>query len=166
MADNFRNKQWFKNMSQNRKDEICKKFDINEKTLKKCGRETDDGRIVIDILRIDKLLHTPECWDECYNNLKSININNIHTNNLDEMIVNLQYIYICMHPECSFLKYKSSVHNDLLTKQFYDNFIYWYEYMSETNKSDIDHMKYCCYQIYNCSKYLFESDLKLIKKNK
>ena len=57
MADNFRNKQWFKNMSQERKDEICKKFDIDEKTLRKCGRETDDGRIVINLLKIDHLLH-------------------------------------------------------------------------------------------------------------
>ena len=44
MADNFRNKQWFKNLSQDRKDEICKKFDIDEKTLKKAGRETSDGQ--------------------------------------------------------------------------------------------------------------------------
>ena len=64
MADNFRNKQWFKNLSQDRKDEICKKFDIDEKTLKKAGRETSDGQIVIDMLRIDNLQHTTEFWDE------------------------------------------------------------------------------------------------------
>ena len=49
MAENFRNKQWFKKMSQECKDEICKKFDIDEKTLRKCGRETEDGHIVIKV---------------------------------------------------------------------------------------------------------------------
>ena len=65
MAENFRNKQWFKNMPQERKDEICKKFDINENTLRKCGRETEVGRIVIDLLRVDHLLHCLLIRDEC-----------------------------------------------------------------------------------------------------
>ena len=71
MAENFRNKQWFKNMSQERKDEICEKFLIDETTLKKAGRETDDGRIVINLLKIDKLNYTPKPWIDYYKILSS-----------------------------------------------------------------------------------------------
>ena len=92
MADNFRNKQWFKNMSQDRKDELCHKFDIDEKTLRKCGRETNDGRIVIDLLRLDHLCHTPESWKE-YNKVIQSNKINICEGTIDEQVENLKFIY-------------------------------------------------------------------------
>ena len=92
MADNFRNKQWFKNMSQERKDEICKKFDIDEKTLRKAGRETDDGRIVINLLKIDNFLHKPESWIE-YNKVIEKNKLKVCEGTIEEQIENLKFIY-------------------------------------------------------------------------
>ena len=164
MATNFRNKQWFKNLSQDRKDEICKKFDIDEKTLKKAGRETSDGRIVIDILRIDHLQHTPELWDEYYKNLHVVlPEDNLNTSDVRQMISNMEYIYTFMKRDVHFGTYKSNLHNDLLTKTAHNNFKHWYDEMHATDASDVDHKKFCCYQMFTHCRCLLESDLQLIK---
>ena len=164
MADNFRNKQWFKNLSQDRKDEICKKFDIDEKTLKKAGRETSDGQIVIDMLRIDHLQHTPEFWDECYKNLNVVlPEDNLNTSDVRQMISNMEYIYTFMKRDVHFGTYKSNLHNDLLTKTAHNNFKHWYDELHATDTSDVDHKKFCCYQMFTHCRCLLESDLQLIK---
>lgn len=164
MADNFRNKQWFKNLSQDRKDEICKKFDIDEKTLKKAGRETFDGQIVIDMLRIDHLQHTPEFWDECYKNLNVVlPEDNLNTSDVRQMISNMEYIYTFMKRDVHFGTYKSNLHNDLLTKTAHNNFKHWYDELHVTDASDVDHKKFCCYQMFTHCRCLLESDLQLIK---
>lgn len=164
MATNFRNKQWFRKLSQDRKDEICKNFDIDENTLKKAGRETDDGRIVIDMIRIDHLNHTPEFWDECY---KNVNIvmpeDNMNTSDVFQMISNMEYIYTFMNRDVHFGNYKSSLHNDLLTKNAHKYFKNWYDKMHSTESTDIEYIKFCCYQMYTHCRCLLESDLKLIK---
>lgn len=164
MATNFRNKQWFKNLSQDRKNDICKKLNINETTLKKAGRETDDGRIVIDLLRIDHILSTPQFWDECANKLHVVlPENNLNTNDVFQMISNMEYIYAFMNNDVHFASYKSDIHNDLLTKYAHKYFKKWYDEMHATDASDTDHIKFCCYQMYTHCKCLLESDLKLIK---
>ena len=164
MAENFRNKQWFKNLPQDRKDKICKKFDIDEKTLKKAGRETADGRIVINLLKIDKLEHTPVFWDECAKNLNIVlPEDNINTSDVHQMISNMEYIYAFMNNDVHFANYKSNLHNDLLTKYAHNNFKKWYDEMHSTDASDTDHIKFCCYQMYTHCKCLLESDLNLIK---
>ncbi len=162
MAENFRNKQWFKNLSQDRKDEICKKFDIDEKTLKKAGRQTDDGRIVIDILRIDNILYTPEIWDICFKNLNIILPNDyMNASDVFKMISNMEYIYSFMNRDAHYAIYKSNLHNDLLTKQAHINFMYWYN--EKNNTFDEEYKKFCCFQMYTHCKCLLESDLNLIK---
>lgn len=65
MSENFRDKKWFKDMPQERKDRICKEFGITEDNLKKAGRETDDGRIVIDVMRLH--YPVPVSWEHYYN---------------------------------------------------------------------------------------------------
>ena len=164
MADNFRNKQWFKNMPQERKDKICKQFDIDEKTLRKCGRETDDGRIVIDILRIDHLNTIPELWEECSKKI-NIHIDNIDIDDIETMVSLMQDTYICMHPDVKFLKYKSSLKNDLFVKQSYKNFIHWYNESKSIDDITSDDFKYCCYQMYSHCRCLLESDLNIVKSN-
>ena len=161
MADNFRNKQWFKNMSQDRKDEICKKFDIDEKTLKKCGRETDDGRIVIDILRIDHINLIPKEWEDKYNALKNfkLSLNDVSLTDLEI----LQKFYEIFIPNVKFLKYKDNVHNNLLVKYTYKYTKDWYFNFIDPNAS-IDDKKFYAYQVWTQVKVLFESDLQLIKK--
>lgn len=163
MADNFRNKQWFKNMSQERKDEICKQFDIDEKTLRKAGRVTDDGRFVIDLLRIDHLKHHPNSWDVTYNAIKD-HINNFGTmiNNAKtdaELILILENIYDLFNKN-SYLKYKDSVRNKVLieqTKQCVLNDIH--EYVT----NDEDSKPYYANRLLQHIKLLIDSDLKLIK---
>jgi len=162
MATNFRNKQWFKNLSQDKKDEICKKFDIDEKTLKKAGRQTDDGRIVIDVIRIDHLLHTPKIWDICFKNLNIVIPDDcINTSDVFKMISNMEYIYSFMNRDIHYATYKSNLRNDLLTKQAHVNFMYWYN--EKNNTSDKEYNKFCCFQMYMHCKCLLESDLNLIK---
>ena len=157
MADNFRNKQWFKNMSQERKDEICKKFDIDEKTLRKAGRETDDGRIVINLLKIDHLLHQPESWIE-YNKIIEKNKLNVCEGTIEEQAENLKFIYKLFF-DVSFLKYKQSLHNDLMVKQATKYVNKWIdEYYSNENDKE-----YCAYQIVMHVKSVLETDLNIIK---
>lgn len=165
MADNFRNKQWFKNMSQERKDEICKQFDINEKTLRKAGRETDDGRIVIDLLRIDHMCHYPKDWDEAYEALKDHieKYNNVinETKTDDELVLVFEEIYNLLNAH-TYLKYKDSIHNKVLlhqAKKCVQNDINEYINNDEENKP------YYAYKIKMHLKVLIESDLKLIKEN-
>jgi len=166
MAENFRNKQWFKNLSQERKDEICAKFDIDEKTLKKAGRETEDGRIVVDLLRIDHMLHTPELWDVCYNALIKNDIFNNSLNwdinEVDDMILRMSSIYNFINPDVKFLKYKSSLKNDLFAKDAYKRLLKWVNYAKE-DLTDVKSVKFSSYQIYSQVKCLLDSDLKLIK---
>jgi hypothetical protein len=165
MATNFRNKQWFKNLSQDRKNDICKKFNIDETTLKKAGRETTDGRIVVDLLRIDHILSTPPFWDECANKLQVVlPEDNMNTTDVFQMISNMEYIYAFMNNDAHFVSYKSNLHNDLLTKFAHNSFKKWYDEMHATDKSDKDHIKFCCYQMYTHCKCLLESDLNLINK--
>lgn len=158
MADNFRNKQWFKNMSQERKDEICKKFDIDEKTLKKSCRETDDGRIVINLLKIDHLLHNPESWSD-YNKVISNIVIKQCEGDFDEQLEYLKYIYGLFN-EVSFLKYKKTLHNDLLVKQAIKHINYWIE---EYNNDESD-KEYCAYQIYEHISTLLDTDIAIIKR--
>ena len=162
MAENFRNKQWFKNMSQERKDEICKKFDINENTLRKCGRETEDGHIVIDLLRINHLLHYPEIWDEYNDALKngndySENLRNCQTiNDVVEVCENIYDIF----SKNSYLKYKDTLHNNVLVKYTRKNIQNAYDtYLS----CDTEDKSYCAYMLYTHLKVLLESDLNIIK---
>lgn len=49
---NFRNKQWFRDMTQERKDSICKRLGIIEDVLKRAGTVNEFGKVVIDVLRL------------------------------------------------------------------------------------------------------------------
>jgi len=166
MAENFRNKQWFKNLSQDRKDELCNKFNIDEKTLKKAGRETEDGRIVIDLLRIDHISYTPEIWDICYNAF--IN-NNVFDNKLkwdftgvDDMVIRMSSLYNFVNSDEKLLKYKSSLKNDLFVKDAYKRLLKWVNYAKE-DLTDVNSVKFSSYQIYSHVRCLLDSDLKLVK---
>lgn len=166
MAENFRNKQWFKNMSQERKDEICKKFDIDEKTLRKAGRETEDGRIVIDILRIDHILHKPKIWDECYKAFIEDDCFNSELkwefDDVNDMFVRICHLYNDINSNTKYKKYNSNLHNDLLVKQSYKYIRHWVD-EAKYDLTDKDHVKFCCYQIYTHARVLLESDLNIIK---
>ncbi len=166
MAENFRNKQWFKNMSQERKDDICKRFDTDEKTLRKAGRETEDGRIVIDLLRMDHLIHTPELWDNCYDTFIK---NNVFDNYLrwdfievNDMVLRMSSLYYFINSDVKFLKYKSSLKNDLFVKEAYKHVLNW-DNKAKIDLTDKDYVKFCCYQIFIQTRCLLETDLKLIK---
>jgi hypothetical protein len=168
MAENFRNKQWFKNLSQERKDKICKKFNIDEKTLKKAGRETEDGRIVINLLKIDHINTTPKLWIKCYDEFIKNNVYGNDLNwdfeNLEDMRLRMASIYCFINPEVEgkWLKYKSTLHNDLNIKDTYKRVLYWVNEAKEC-LTDKDYVEYCSFQIYSQCRRLFESDLKIIK---
>jgi hypothetical protein len=153
-------------MSQERKDEICKKFDIDEKTLRKAGRETDDGRIVVDLLRIDHLCHTPELWDECYNAFIKDDCFNSEIkwefDNINDMLLRMLHIYYLMNSMTKGKKYVSNTHNDLLVQYAYKNVIKWVN-KAKYDLNDVDYVKFCCYQIYTRIRILIETDLNLIK---
>ena len=169
MAENFRNKQWFKNLSQERKDSICKKFDIDENTLKKAGRETSDGRIVIDLVRIDHLTTVPELWNDCYNAYTKYSIFSDDqfkwdlTNTTDK-IMRMYNLYSYMHPEYlnTVFKYKSNLKNDLYVEDTYKRVLKWVNTAKE-DLEDKEYLTFYCYHIYSQVRCLIESDLKLVK---
>ena len=162
MADNFRNKQWFKNMPQERKDKICERFKIDEKTLRKCGRETEDGRIVIDLLRLDHITAIPEFWNECGKKMLFV-IEDVNVNDVNIMVSLMQDAYTCIYPNVKFLKYKSSLKNDLFVKDAFKHFIHWYNESKSIVDIKSDDFKFCCYQMFTHCRCLLETDLKLIK---
>ena len=165
MTTNFRNKQWFKDLPQDEKDKICKKFNINEDTLRKAGRLNDDGEIVIDLIRIDHLVETPKTWDDCNDKLSDIKFNdNIEISDIENMLDNIKNIYQAMNPDVKFLKYKESIYNNILVKQAYKYLKTWFVKKAKANSDDNCYIKYCSHLIYTHSKCLLESDLKLIKK--
>lgn len=162
MAENFRNKQWFKNLSQDRKDEICKKFDIDEKTLKKAGRETSNGRIVIDILRIDHLLHIPSEWKTQYDALKKFKMTFDEISMTD--IELCQKFYKVFVSNVQFLKYKDTLHNNLLTKYAYQHAKNWYLKFIDSSSTEDEKIFYA-HQVWTHVRCLIDSDLKLTKQN-
>ena len=116
------------------------------------------------MLRIDHLQHTPEFWDECYKNLNVVlPEDNLNTSDVRQMISNMEYIYTFMKRNVHFGTYKSNLHNDLLTKTAHNNFKHWYDELHATDASDVDHKKFCCYQMFTHCRCLLESDLQLIK---
>jgi len=164
MADNFRNKQWFKNMSQERKDEICKNFDIDEKTLRKCGRETDDGRIVIDLLRIDHLIHYPEEWDIVNNAIKDhiLDYKDLlkECSPADDLIGIFENLYN-LFGEHSYLKYKDTLHNKVLMDQTYKCLVNDIDGYIECDEDN--YKAYFAHKIYTHLKVLLKTDLNIIK---
>lgn len=56
----FRNKQWFRDMSQERKDSICERLGITEDVLKRAGTVDEFGEVVIDVLRLS--YPNPKKW--------------------------------------------------------------------------------------------------------
>ena len=158
MAENFRNKQWFKKLSQEYKRELCEKFYIDEKILRKCGRETEDERLVIDILRIDHIDCTLPVWVDCANKLEGYVISD--TDN--QTIEFAEKLYSIFFPGSKFLKYKPSLHNDLVVEYATKYALSWLrKYVESDNTED---KQYYAYQTYSHVKCLLESDLQLVKK--
>jgi len=161
MAENFRNKQWFKKLSQNRKDEICKYFDIDEKTLRKAGRETDDGRIVVDLLRVDHLMHYPKEWDDTN---KALNNRNEFLNKLKNCNTVSEYVEVFkslfnLFNKNTYLKYKQSLHNDMLVKNMYRYILNDLEnYFSVDDK---EYKAFYSYRTFSHLRVLLVSDLGL-----
>ena len=163
MAENFRNKQWFKNLSQSRKDEICKKFDIDEKTLRKCGRETEDGRIVVDLLRVDHLMHYPKAWDET---CKALNDHNEFLDKLKSCNTVSEYVEVFkalfnLFGENTYLKYKQSLHNDMLVKNMYRYVLNDLENYFSTK--DEEYKAFYSHRTFSHLRVLLVSDLGLTK---
>lgn len=158
MAENFRNKQWFKKLTPEYKKEICDKFHIDEKTLRKCGRETEDGRLLIDILRIDHIDYISPVWVDCYNKLEGYVISDTDNQNIEFA----EKIYSIFFPDSKFLKYKPSAHNDLVVKYATKYALNWLRKFIESD--NIEDKRYYAYQTYSHVKCLIESDLQLVKK--
>ena len=156
--ENFRNKQWFKDLSDERKTEICKKFDISQETLKKCGRLNKDGKLVIDLLRIDHLLTRPEHWRVCYEILNDNKFDHSKYSSNIDMCINL---YLLFHGTSQLLKYKDTLHNRILVDERTKYIILWLDRFY--NSDDLESKEYFAYQVYSHVSILIKSDLNLLK---
>lgn len=154
---NFRNKQWFKKLSNEQCHEICENFMIDEKMFKHAGRAGENGEILIDLLRIDHINYIPDIWTETYDKLKTYNFNI----NSEDQLEFLKNIYLLFNTNVKFRKYNDSIHNEVLVEQAFNNSNYWIKKLID--ETDLEYSKYCSYQIYTIIKILFENDLQLIK---
>lgn len=155
--DNFRNKQWFKELTDEQKQELCKKFDINEKTLKKCGRKNSDGKIVIDLLRIDHMETVPEQWKFAYNILNESKFDHTKYDSNIELCISL---YKLFHND-NLLKYKDSLHNQVLLEDRVRFIKFWLDMFNSSD--DVLDKEFCASQVCSHVTIIMKSDLNLIK---
>lgn len=155
--DNFRNKQWFKELTDEQKQGICKRFNINEKTLKKCGRKNSDGKIVIDLLRIDHIETIPEYWKFAYNILNESKFDYIKYDSNIDLCMNL---YKLFHND-NLLKYKDSLHNQVILNDKVRFIKHWFDMFNSSD--DISDKEFYASQIYSHVTIIIKSDLNLVK---
>ena len=155
---NFRNKQWFKQLSDEKRKEICENFMIDEKTLRHAGRAGENGEIRIDLLRIDHINYIPKCWINSYDSFKDKTIEMYDEDKLES----LKNIYLIFNSSAKFLKYNDNVRNKVLVNQCYKSVKHWIEKFNES-KDDIEYKQFCSNQIRTIIKILFENDLCIAK---
>ena len=163
---NFRNKQWFKNLAQEHKDEICKEFDITEDVLKRAGYEEND-HIYIDLLKVSYPVNT-----ERLNPYKDIVLSDIFKKLID--IINIddidkKYQALCAMHSLFFKKdakaYKEKP-NDLLTSiRIKERCNYINNIYKRLLINDDDPDAQCIFSeiISSHLKVLLESDLQVLK---
>ena len=107
---NFRNKQWFKNMTDEKKEELCKKLGCSLQGLKKAGFQDEDGKIKIDLLRLEMefpseewqihldVIESKEFW-KVYNHMVSLDEDDI-----EETLKSLEEMYCLWEDGLKFLK--------------------------------------------------------------
>lgn len=156
---NFRNKQWFKNLTPEKKQEICEKFMIDEKTLRHAGRAGENGEIRIDLLRIDHINYIPIDWIESYEKIKDTQFDLSD----EDKVESLKNIYLIFNSSAKFLKYNDNVRNKVLVNQCYKSVKHWIEKFNG-EKDDIEYKQFCSNQIRTIIMILFENDLKIVKK--
>ena len=155
--ENFRNKQWFKELTPEQKQEICKKFDINEQTLKKCGRKNSDGKIVIDLLRIDHMETVPDQWKIAYKILKESKFDYTKYESNINLCIDL---YKLFHDD-KLLKYKDTLHNRVLLEDRIRFIKFWLDMFNSSD--DVSDKEFCAIQVCSHITIIIKSDLNLVK---
>ena len=170
----FRNKQWFKNLSDKEKKDICARHFCTEASLKKAGYIGEDGRLKIDLLRLD-CNYVPEEWT--YENdvvrsaefQKKIDILK-NTEDVEDILNLFEEMYVLFNKDVKFkkadvkkckiwlLQTKLSILNNIKDMQFDVE-----DYEKNPDGYDVGIIMCYSHKIYTHLKVLFESDIKNIK---
>lgn len=107
---NFRNKQWFKNMSNEKKEDLCKKLGCTLQGLKKAGFLDEDGKVKIDLLRLEMEFPSEE-WQQHLDVIESDDfwkiykhMESLDEDNIDETVKDLEEMYCLWNDNVKFLK--------------------------------------------------------------
>ena len=171
---NFRNKQWFKNMSDEEKQRLCKEFNTTLQGLKRAGYVGEDGHLKIDLLRIEVPFPSEE-WKHHLENVDSEEFKKLHkelmgleNDHLEEILEVLEEMYSIWNPGVKFYKpdlKKSNINLWITqTKLFINNNIIALEEERSAEDSDRDQMICIARKAYLHLSCLFESELNNIKK--
>lgn len=153
---NFRSKEWFKNMSQEKKDEICNKFEITEDSLKKCGFIDEDGKVKIDLLRVS--YENPLEWKQCFNIIYPT-LNTYKESLKNNPIEFITDIYCKYANTSNVKKYKQTLHNETRLKYTIKYILDNYTEL-ELNKDSIEHIEYFAYNICgHCELFLLDAGM-------
>lgn len=170
----FRNKQWFKCLTDKEKKDICKRHHCTETGLKKAGYIGDDGKLKIDLLRLD-CDYIPENWTyENYvvrgGDFEKL-LNQLTSTENDEDVLNvLEEMYCLFNPGTKFKKAdvkKSKIWIDQTKLSIINNIkdmqVDVEVYEKDPDNNDIGIVMCHSHKIYTHLKVLFESDIKNIK---
>ena len=105
MAD-FRNKQWFKALTDEEKASLCEKYGCTLQGLKKAGH-VEDGRLKVDLLRLE--MPMPEDWKKHLETVETKDFKDAlsalsNTDDVEETLKILEAMYQCWFPGTKFLK--------------------------------------------------------------
>lgn len=153
---NFRSKEWFNNMSQERKNEICKKLEITEENLKKCGFTNENGEVEIDLLKVS--YKNPIEWKTCFNIIYPTL--NTYKEKLENDPVSFITDIYCKYADVQKVKkYKDNLSNDTRLKYSIKYILDNYKEL-ELNKDNIEYVEYFSYNICgHCELFLFDAGM-------
>jgi len=172
---NFRNKQWFKNMTDEKKEELCNKLGCSLQGLKKAGFLDEDGKVKIDLLRLEMefpseewqvhldVVESKSFWD-VYNRMASL-----EEDNIEETLKCLEEMYCIWNGNVKFLKADTKkLINVVWVKQCKLSISHNIEELElyikdEDSVEKKEHMMVISRKIYLHLRTLFESDLKNVK---
>lgn len=169
MAD-FRNKQWFKALTEEQREALCKKLGCTMNGLKKAGF-MEDGKLKFDLLRLE--YPTPPSWGIDFNTVESEAFKKLYSQltaaeDLAEILTCLEDMWNLFQPGTKFLKpdLKKSVVNVWIRdcKRWITSNVESIERNRDHQDQDVP--KVFAHKVYTHLRVLFNSELKNIKESK
>jgi hypothetical protein len=169
MSD-FRNKQWFKALTEEQKKAICEKFGCTMDSLKKAGHLVDD-KLKIDLLRIE--FPAPESWSKDFSIVESAEFKDLLSilasdEEVTSILETLEKMWTLWNPGIKFLKPDLKKSSVCLWIRDCKRWILENIESLEMNRDHEDQEvpKLCAYKVMSHLRVLFTSELRNVKESK